>query len=112
MPPAGSIASVHIACDTGLKRTERSWRSVRRESVDAAHSFFNLAGEDVDLKVLRTSVTLGEGETVTVHSSLSSTSAEQHLVNGERGDFCSRGLVHNPGENHRTQIYLLALYLN
>lgn len=55
----------------------------------AAHSFLDVAGENVDLEVLRTSVTLGERETVTFYGAVSSSSAEQHLVEGEGGNLCS-----------------------
>lgn len=37
------------------------------DSMYVTHGFFDVAGEDVDLEVLGTSVTLGEGETVTFH---------------------------------------------
>lgn len=53
------------------------------------HSFFNVAGEDVNLKFLRTPVTLREAETVTFHGALPSTGAEQHLVDGKGGDLCT-----------------------
>ncbi len=55
-----------------------------------------MAGEDVDLKVLRAAVALGEGKAVALNRSLASSGTKQHLVDGKRRNFCSRGLVDNP----------------
>lgn len=67
------------------------------EYQEVTHGLYDVAGEDVDLEVLGAPVTLSEGETVAFHRTLSSTSTEQHLVDGEWGDLCTRGLVRNSG---------------
>jgi len=51
----------------------------------------------VDLEVLGAPVALGEGETITFHRTLVSSSAEQDLVDGKGGDLGAGGLVCNPG---------------
>lgn len=61
-----------------------------------------MAGEDVDLEFLRAPVTLGEGEAVTLHGALLAAGTEQNLVDGKRGNLCTRGLIHNPGEKTDT----------
>lgn len=62
----------------------------------------------MDLEVLRTSITLGEGETITFHRVLSSTSAEQHFVDGEGGNLCAGGLVHNSAEDGKLNVFLIS----
>lgn len=54
--------------------------------MDATHSLLDVAGEDVNLEVLRTPVTLSKGEAVTFNRTLLPTSTEQHLVDRKRGD--------------------------
>lgn len=56
----------------------------------------------MDLEFLRAPVTLGEGEAVTLHGALLAAGTEQNLVDGKRGNLCSRGLIHNPGEKTDT----------
>lgn len=63
------------------------------------HGLFDVAGEDVNLEVLWAAVALSEGKTVTFHRVFPASSAEQHFVDGEGGDLCPRGLVHDPGDN-------------
>lgn len=53
------------------------------EFMHATHGLFNVAGEDMNLEVLRAPVTLSKGETVTFHRALLSTCTEQHLVDGK-----------------------------
>jgi hypothetical protein len=60
------------------------------------HSFLDMAGEDVDLKILRATVALSEGEAVALDGALATPGAEQHLVDGERSDLRARCLVHDP----------------
>lgn len=62
------------------------------------YRLLDLAGEDMNLKVLGTPVTLSEWETVTFHGTLLSTSTEENFVDGKRGDLRSCGLVHDPAE--------------
>lgn len=54
-----------------------------------------MAGEDMDLKVFRAAVALGEGKAIALDGALSSTCAEQHLVDGKGCDLCPSGLVDN-----------------
>lgn len=72
-------------------------------STDFTHGFLDVAGEDVDLEFLGAPVALREGEAVTFHWALLAAGTEQNLVNGKRGDLCTRGLIHNPGEKIDTQ---------
>ena len=53
------------------------------------HGLFDVAGENMNLEVLRTSIALSEGKTVAFHGALATSSTEQHLVNGKGGDLCS-----------------------
>ena len=60
------------------------------------HGFLDVAGEHVDLEVLRAAVALREGEAVALQEALAAAGAEQHLVDGEGGDLRARRLVHHP----------------
>lgn len=57
-----------------------------------------MAGEDVDLKVFRAAVALGERKAIALDGALSSTCAEQHLIDGKGCDLCPSGLVDNSKE--------------
>lgn len=76
--------------------------------VDKTHSFFDVTGENMNLEVLRTPIALCEGEAITFHRVLSSTSAEQHFIDGEGGDLCSRGLVHNSGKEEKLNAFSIS----
>lgn len=59
MPSAGLPVSALI----GLKRLFFKLQ----QKMHVTHGLFNVAGEDMNLEVLRAPVTLGEGETITFH---------------------------------------------
>lgn len=62
----------------------------------------------MDLKVFRAAVALSEGKAIALDRALSSPCTEQHLIDGNGRNLCSRGLVQNTRKTqaeHTQQIY-------
>lgn len=66
----------------------------------ATHSFFDMAREDVNLKVLRAAVALSEAEAVTLQGAIFPSGTEQHFIDREGGNLSASGLVNDPEVRH------------